>query len=52
MPIIFDEDKLYKIVDAALKFFADNAKSGERFRNMLDRIGWQNFIDVITEAAK
>lgn len=52
LPIIFDEDKLYKIVDAALKFFADNAKSGERFRNMLDRIGWQNFIDVITEAAK
>lgn len=52
LPIIFDEDKLYKIVDAALKFFADNAKSGERFRTMLERVGRENFIDVITEAAR
>ncbi len=52
LPIIFDEEKLYQIVDAALKFFADNAKSGERFRNMLDRVGWEEFIDKIQAAAK
>lgn len=52
LPIIFDESKLYKIVDVALKFFADNAKSGERFRNMLDRVGWEKFIDQVKEAAE
>lgn len=52
LPIIFDEEKLYKIVDAALKFFADNAKSGERFRNTLDRVGWEDFIVAIKEAAR
>ena len=43
LPIIFDEDKLYEIVETALKYFAENAKSGERFRNMLDRVGWDKF---------
>ena len=52
LPIIFDETKLFKIVDAALKFFAENAKAGERFRNMLDRVGWEKFIDDVKEAAK
>ena len=44
LPIIFDEETLYKIVDVTLKFFEDNAKSGERFRNMLERVGWKKFI--------
>ena len=43
LPIIFEEDKLYEIVEAALKYFEDNAKPGERFRNMLDRLGWEDF---------
>ena len=43
LPIIFDEDKVYELVDVALKFFEENAKSGERFRNMLDRVGWEAF---------
>lgn len=43
LPIIFEESKLYEIVEISLKYFAENAKSGERFRNMLDRIGWDNF---------
>ena len=30
LPIIFDEQQLYEIVDAALNFFETNAKSGER----------------------
>ena len=44
LSIIFDENKLYQIVDVALAYFTENAKSGERFRNMLDRIGWDDFI--------
>ena len=43
LPIIFEEEKLYEIVDMALKYFEDNAKPGERFRNMLDRLGWEEF---------
>ena len=43
LPIIFEEDKLYKIVEVALKFFSEHARSSERFRNMLDRVGWEDF---------
>ena len=52
LPLIFDESKLFAIVDVALKFFAEHAKSGERFRNMLDRVGWEKFIGAVKEAAK
>ena len=52
LPIVFDEAKLYSIVEAALGYFETNAKSGERFRNMLDRLGWEQFIKTIEEAAK
>lgn len=31
LPIVFDEQQLYEIVDAALNFFETNAKSGERY---------------------
>lgn len=47
LPLVFDEDKIFKIVDAALKFFEENAKSGERFRNMLDRVGWEKLIEEV-----
>ena len=43
LPILFDEEKLYQVVEAALGFFEKNAKPGERFRNMLDRVGWEKF---------
>lgn len=47
LPIIFDETTLYKIVDVTLKFFADNEKSGERFRNMLERVDREKFISEV-----
>ena len=43
LPIVFDENKLYDIVEVALQYFAEHAKSGERFRNMLNRVGWEEF---------
>ena len=43
LPILFDEPTLYKLLDAALNFFADNAKSGERFSKMLERVGREKF---------
>ncbi len=47
LPIAFEESKLYDIVDAALSFFEENAKSGERFRNTLDRVGWKAFQEEV-----
>lgn len=43
LPIVFDEEKLYAIVEVALGFFAKHAKPSERFANCLDRVGWENF---------
>ncbi|CVK20503.1 MULTISPECIES: 4Fe-4S binding protein [Sporomusa] len=43
IPIVFEEDKLHVIVETALQFFADNGKPSERFRNTLDRVGWDAF---------
>ncbi|WP_196594258.1 4Fe-4S binding protein [Pectinatus sottacetonis] len=40
LPIIFSSVVLYKVIDTALEFFAQHAKKGERFANMLDRVGW------------
>ena len=52
LPIIFDSDKLFAIVEVALQFFKDNAKAGERFRNMLDRVGWEKFIVQVEAVSK
>lgn len=43
LPLIFDENKLYDIVDVALSFFEKHGKPSERFRNTLDRVGWEEF---------
>ncbi|CUH97014.1 hypothetical protein P22_3140 [Propionispora sp. 2/2-37] len=43
IPIVFEEDKLHEIIEAALAFFAEHAKPSERFRNTLDRVGWELF---------
>ena len=43
LPIVFEEEKLYEIVDVTLKFFEDHAKPSERFANCLDRVGWDTF---------
>ncbi|RCX17255.1 dissimilatory sulfite reductase (desulfoviridin) alpha/beta subunit [Anaerobacterium chartisolvens] len=52
LPIIFAKKELHKIVEVTLKFFGDHAKKGERFRNTLDRVGWELFDDTLKEALK
>ena len=42
-PIIFDTDELFRVVDATLKFYEAYGKSSERFRNTIDRVGWELF---------
>ena len=39
VPFIEDQDTLLRVCDAALDFFRENAKSGERFRFTIERVG-------------
>ena len=41
LPIVFTADELFRVVDATLKFYEKNGKSSERFRNTVDRVGWE-----------
>lgn len=50
LPIIKDKETLFRAADAAIGYFEKNAKPGERFRLMLQRIGEEEFRKVITEA--
>ena len=50
LPIIKDKETLFRVSDAAIKFFDDNAKPGERFRLTLQRVGEEEFRKVIQEA--
>lgn len=50
VPIIKDKETLFRVADAAIKFFEDNAKAGERFRLTLQRVGEEKFEQVIKEA--
>ena len=49
IPFIEDKDKLMKVSDAAIEFFAENAKAGERFKFTLDRVGYDKFKERILE---
>ncbi|MDR1977796.1 MAG: 4Fe-4S binding protein [Synergistaceae bacterium] len=40
LPIVTDKETLFRVADAAVDFFAEYAKSGERFRTAIDRAGW------------
>lgn len=50
VPFIKDRETLLRVCDAALVFFNDNAKPGERFKFTLDRVGIDKFKDKVMEA--
>jgi len=50
IPFIEDHDTLMRVCDAAIEFFAANAKPSERFRFTLDRVGHDKFEKVILDA--
>jgi dissimilatory sulfite reductase (desulfoviridin) alpha/beta subunit len=50
LPIIRDRDTLFRVADAALKFFDKHANPSERFRAAIDRAGWDKFKKEIEEA--
>lgn len=39
VPIITDKDTLFRVTDAAIEYFEENAKPSERFRKTIDRLG-------------
>lgn len=50
VPIIKDKETLFRVADAAIGFFEEYAKAGERFRFTLQRVGEEKFKKVIEEA--
>ena len=52
VPFVEDKETLFRICDAALKFFEDNAKPSERFKFTIDRIGREKLDEVIWKAYK
>lgn len=50
LPLITDEEQLYRVTDAAIEFFADNGNASERFKFTIDRIGKEEFIKKMEEA--
>jgi dissimilatory sulfite reductase (desulfoviridin) alpha/beta subunit len=50
LPLIKDEDTLFRVTDAAIGFFEEHANPGERFRLLLQRVGEDEFRDRIRKA--
>jgi anaerobic sulfite reductase subunit C len=40
LPIVFEKEELFAIIEKTLAFFSKYGRSGERFRNTIERIGW------------
>lgn len=50
LPIIRDQETLFRVADAALAFFDEHANPGERFREAIDRAGWDKFKETMEVA--
>ncbi|MBQ9014493.1 MAG: 4Fe-4S binding protein [Firmicutes bacterium] len=50
VPFVEDEETLFRICDAALEFFRENANPGERFRYTIDRVGGEALEEKIWAA--
>ena len=50
VPIIKDKETLFRVTDAAIEFFEENAKPSERFRKTLERLGEEGLKEKVTAA--
>ncbi len=50
LPIITDEDTLYRVADAAIEFFDENANPSERFAKTIQRVGWDKLKEKVEAA--
>jgi len=50
VPLIKDKDTLFRVTDAAIEYFEENAKPSERFRKTLERLGEEGLVEKVTAA--
>ncbi len=50
LPLIKDEQTLYRVIEATLNFFNERAKMGERLSLTFERLGAEEFTEKIREA--
>lgn len=50
VPVIEDEETLFRVTDAAITYFKNNARKGERLAQLLNRVGRDEFNKEIQEA--
>ena len=50
IPVVTSKEQLFRVTDAAINFFNENANPGERFRFTLERVGIDKFKEVINKA--
>lgn len=50
LPIVKDKETLFRVTDAAIDYFAENAKPSERFRKTLERLGEEGLKEKVTAA--
>ena len=47
LPLITSEEQLFRVTDAAIQFFDDYGKAGERFKFTIDRVGKDHLYEVL-----
>lgn len=50
VPIVRDKEVLFKVTDAAIEYFEENAKPSERFRKTLERLGDEGLKEKVMAA--
>lgn len=50
VPIIRDKETLFRVTDAAIEYFEENAKPSERFRKTLERLGSEGLKERLAAA--
>ena len=50
VPIIRDKETLFRVTDAAIEYFEENAKPSERFRKTLERLGSEGLKEKLKAA--
>lgn len=50
VPIITDKETLFRVTDAAIEYFEENAKPSERFRKTIERLGEEGLKEKVQAA--
>lgn len=50
VPVITDKETLFRVTDAAIEYFEENAKPSERFRKTIERLGQDSLKEKVCKA--